>query len=67
MHHLLPDLVPPMDRAWTGACFLWSATAPQYTREATFTRMFTGLTQITSDVQPAVQEPAVGALGCRGS
>jgi hypothetical protein len=29
LHHLLPDLMPPMDRAWTGAFFLWSAAAPQ--------------------------------------
>jgi hypothetical protein len=29
LHHLLPDLVPPMDRAWTGAFFHWSTTAPQ--------------------------------------
>ena len=28
LHHVLPDLVPPMDRAWTGAFFLWSAAAP---------------------------------------
>jgi hypothetical protein len=53
MHHLLPDLVPPMDRAWTGAFFLWSAAAPQYAQEATFTRTFTGLTQIARDVQSA--------------
>jgi len=23
LHHLLPDLVPPMDRAWTGRFFEW--------------------------------------------
>ena len=28
LHHVLPDLVRPMDRAWTGALFLWSAAAP---------------------------------------
>jgi len=52
LHHILPDLVPPMDRAWTGAFFLWSATAPQYAQAATFTRTFTGLTQVARDVQP---------------
>jgi hypothetical protein len=29
LHHLLPDLVVPMDRAWTGAFFGWSTTDPQ--------------------------------------
>jgi len=29
LHHLLPDLVPPMDRAWTGAFFGWSPIDPQ--------------------------------------
>ena len=42
-----------MDRAWTGAFFLWSAAALQYAQEATFTRTFTGLTQIAREVQPA--------------
>jgi hypothetical protein len=37
LHHVLPDLVPPMDRAWTGAFFLWSAAAPQNAQAATFT------------------------------
>jgi hypothetical protein len=26
LHHLLPDLVPPMDRAWTGRFFEWSGS-----------------------------------------
>ena len=29
LHHLLPDLVPPMDRAYTGAFFGWSPVDPQ--------------------------------------
>ncbi|MGH3244738.1 MAG: DUF7669 domain-containing protein [Trebonia sp.] len=33
LHHVLPGLVPPMDRAWTGAFFLWSAAAPQYAHQ----------------------------------
>jgi hypothetical protein len=53
LHHLLPDLVPPMDRAWTGAFFLWSAAAPQTAQEATFTRAFAGLAQIARTVRPA--------------
>ena len=31
LHHLLPDLVPPMDRQWTGLFFGWSQVAPEYT------------------------------------
>lgn len=53
VHHILPDLVPPMDRAWTGAFFLWSATAPQYAQPATFARTFTGLAQVARDVRSA--------------
>lgn len=53
MHHLLPHLVPPMDRAWTGAFFLWSAAAPQYAQAATFGRTFTGFAHIAQVTDPA--------------
>jgi hypothetical protein len=53
LHHILPDLVPPMDRAWTGAFFLWSAAAPQTAQAAVFTRTFTGLAQVARPVRPA--------------
>lgn len=53
LHHLLPDLVPPMDRAWTGAFFRWSAAAPQYAQAATFIRTFTGFAQTAQAVSPA--------------
>ena len=53
LHHLLPDLVPPMDRAWTGAFFRWSAAAPQYAQATTFTRTFTGFAQVAQAVRPA--------------
>lgn len=42
-----------MDRAWTGAFFLWSAAAPQNAQAATFTRTFTGLAQVARAVKPA--------------
>ena len=42
-----------MDRAWTGAFFLWSSAAPQYAQAATFTRTFTGLAQVARAVGPA--------------
>jgi len=32
LHHLLPDLVAPMDRAWTGGFFLWGPSDPQNRR-----------------------------------
>lgn len=53
LHHLLPDLVPPMDRAWTGAFFRWSTAAPQYAQATTFTRTFTGFAQIAQAARPA--------------
>ena len=53
LHHLLPDLVPPMDRAWTGAFFLWSAAAPQTGQTAVLTRTYTGLAQVARAVKPA--------------
>lgn len=53
LHHLLPDLVPPMDRAWTGAFFCWSTAAPQYAQQVTFSRTFAGLAEIAWTVQPA--------------
>ncbi len=53
LHHLLPDLVPPMDRAWTGAFFRWSAADPQSAQQATFTRTFVGFAEIAGSVQPA--------------
>lgn len=53
LHHVLPGLVPPMDRAWTGAFFLWSSAAPQYAQAATFSRTFTGLAQVARAVGPA--------------
>lgn len=52
MHHLLPDLVPPMDRAWTGAFFLWSAAAPQYAQATTFERTFTSFSHMAVAAQP---------------
>ncbi|MHB1595846.1 MAG: DUF7669 domain-containing protein [Streptosporangiaceae bacterium] len=53
LHHLLPDLVPPMDRAWTGAFFRWSAAAPQSGQAATFEYTFNGLASIARAAQPA--------------
>lgn len=54
LHHLLPDLIPPMDRAWTGKFFLWSATAPQYEQEQTFTRTFSSFAKIATSTNPSL-------------
>lgn len=51
LHHLLPDLVPPMDRAWTGMFF--SLHAPEWQGEAqrrTFLRMFRAFRRIATEV-----------------
>lgn len=52
LHHLLPDLVPPMDRAWTGAFFQWSMGAPEYER-STFIRTFSSFAKIAQATDPA--------------
>ena len=52
LHHLLPDLVPPMDRAWTGAFFSWSATTPHYEKQA-FTQTFASFSKIAIATQPS--------------
>ncbi len=53
LHHLLPDLVPPMDRAWTGSFFLWSATAPQNEQKETFVQTFLSLGRIARATKPS--------------
>lgn len=52
LHHLLPDLVPPMDRAWTGAFFQWSMGAPEYER-STFIRTFSSFATIAQGTEPS--------------
>ena len=53
LHHLLPDLVPPMDRAWTGSFFLWSATAPQTEQKETFVQTFLSFGRIARASKPS--------------
>jgi hypothetical protein len=50
LHHLLPDLVPPMDRTWTGLYFGWSVLAPQYQQAKIFTAAFEALARIGRSV-----------------
>jgi len=53
LHHLLPDLVPPMDRAWTGAFFGWSSGDPQSNQTKIFVRAFTGFAEVARAVRPS--------------
>ncbi len=52
LHHLLPELVPPMDRAWTGAFFQWSMGSPAYER-STFIRTFSSFAKIAQATDPS--------------
>jgi hypothetical protein len=53
LHHLLPDLVPPMDRAWTGRFF--GLHAPEWqdgSQRHTFIRMFREFSAIARAAHP---------------
>ena len=51
--HLLPDLVPPMDRAWTGLFFGWSTLAPQNAQERIFTAAWSHLARVAQETRPS--------------
>lgn len=53
LHHLLPDLVPPMDRAWTGAFFGWSTSDPTDFRREVVTEAFVTLGTVAQRVKPS--------------
>jgi hypothetical protein len=53
LHHLLPDLVPPMDRAWTGVFFGWSSLDPQQYQSVIFVEAFTGFAEVARATQPS--------------
>lgn len=53
LHHLLPDLVPPMDRAWTGAFFGWSVLDPQNNQSGIMAEAFTALAEVARATQPS--------------
>jgi hypothetical protein len=53
LHHLLPDLVPPMDRAWTGAFFGWTSLDPQHRQTDIFTEAFVGLAEVAVACRPS--------------
>jgi hypothetical protein len=53
LHHLLPDLVPPMDRAWTGAFFGWTVLDPQNHQSEILLEAFGALAGVASAVKPS--------------
>lgn len=52
VHHLLPDLVPPMDRAYTQRFFGWHNPQFQYGQEKCFRLAFAALALVAREVQP---------------
>jgi hypothetical protein len=53
LHHLLPDLVPPMDRQWTGAFFGWWPIDPQNRHTAIFNGAYSAFVRIAKSVTPS--------------
>jgi hypothetical protein len=53
LHHLLPNLVPPMDRAWTGAFFGWSTLDPQNNQTMILREAFSAFVEIASVTRPS--------------
>jgi hypothetical protein len=52
LHHLLRELVPPMDRAWTGLFFKWSAPQVRDGQSRPFTTAFGHMIEVAQAVQP---------------
>lgn len=53
LHHLLPDLVPPMDRQYTCAFFGWALPQTQYNQDRVFQEAFCSLALVARSVSPA--------------
>lgn len=53
LHHLLPDLVPPMDREYTGTFFLWKGSDTKSAQQRTFSRTFASYAQLALATHPA--------------
>ena len=52
LHHILPDLVPPIDRRYTRAFFGWYGQQFQYNPERVFLNIFEGLVDIAQRTNP---------------
>jgi hypothetical protein len=53
LHHLLPDLVPPMDRAWTGTFFGWSTLDPQNHQRELLEQALASLAEVARAKHPS--------------
>jgi hypothetical protein len=52
LHHLLPDLIPPVDRAYTGSFFSWQPQEFQTAQEKIFRSVWAGFVQIARRASP---------------
>jgi hypothetical protein len=52
LHYLLPDLVPPLDRRWSGKFFRWGQQDPLAHSQKIWTEAFTNLALVASQVAP---------------
>ncbi|MBI3973662.1 MAG: hypothetical protein HY332_20495 [Chloroflexi bacterium] len=53
LHHVLPDLVPPMDRSYTQVFFHWDAVQFQRRQHDVFVDMFSYLANVAGAVRPS--------------
>jgi hypothetical protein len=53
LHYLLPDLVPPLDRHWTGKFFRWGQQDALAHSQKVWMEAFTNLALVASQVSPA--------------
>ncbi len=53
LHHLLPDLVPPMDRAWTGSFLGWAPLDPQNQQRPIFMEAFAVFAEVARATKPS--------------
>jgi hypothetical protein len=53
LHHMLPDLVPPMDRAWTGSFFGWASLDPQNQQRPIFMEAFAVFAEVARATKPS--------------
>jgi len=53
LHHLLPELVPPIDRAYTCNFFLWSSTEFQYRQKQFLTLAFDNFAAVARKTNPS--------------
>lgn len=61
LHHLLPELLPPIDRAWTGSRFFrLHSPEMQYHQEKWFSMAWAAFTRIAGVAKPVTQVTGLG-------